>query len=348
LKNKKTYDSYNSSKNPYKSKKTNEKNDNTNKKNVILGYSNKKPQKETIIKNDKINEEKNKAKLFSMERNFQKNDPLFNDEPLLITPITDSDFQKGIEIFSNIKDNNKNIIELFGDKEINLDKIFEFLSIMDITQLKRVSKFFKTKALNYFVKNLTETKNKLIAIRNEITNISEQKNLTDMKFSQETESSIKLLNENIMVKFFQESKPPRDDILFIFEVFFQLINKPMKDANNNKKVFWEKCSLYFLNEGNGKIGDMLINIVKNNKIDISEDNLYKIYKLVKDKLDIIVPSHFNKICSTTPLITLYIKDILNFLGISTDENDIKQNGYWTYTNIINSIEKKINKIKKFE
>ena len=351
LKNKKTYDSYNSGKNPYKNKKTNEKIDNPNKKNVILGYNNKKPQKETIIKNEKINDKNNnKAKLFSMERNFQKNDPLLNDEPLLITPITDSDFQKGIEILSNVRDNNKNknIIELFGNKEINLDKIFEFLSIIDVIQLKRVSKVFNTKVLNYFVKNLTETKNKLIAIRNEITNISEQKNLADIKFSQGTESSIKLLNENIMVKFFQESKPPRDDILFIFEVFFQLINEPMKDANNNKKVFWEKCSLYFLNEGNGKIGDMLINIVKNNKIDISEDNLYKIYKLVKDKLDIIVPSHFNKICSTTPLITFFIKDVLNFLGISTDEDDIKQNGYWTYTNIINSIEKKINKIKKFE
>ena len=110
----------------------------------------------------------------------------------------------------------------------------------------------------------------------------------------------------------------------------------------------EKCCFYFLNEAKDKIGDMLINIVKDNKIDVSEDNLYKVYILVKDKLDIIVPSHFNKICSTTPLITFYIKDILNFLGISTDEDDIKQNGYWTYTFIINAIEKKINKIKNFE
>jgi len=351
LKNKKIYDSYNSTKIPIKRKKTNEKIENSNKKNVILGYSNKKPVKEKVIKNEKIyNENNNREKLFSMETNLQKSDPLLNDEPLLITPITDSDFQKGTDIFSNIKDYNKskNIFELFGDKELYLDKIFEFISFVDLIQLKRVSKFFNSKVLNYFVKNLIETKNSLIAIKNEISSISGQKNLNDMKFSEGAESSIKLLNENIMNKFFQEPKPPRDDILFIFEVFFQLINKPIKDAYINKKAFWEKCCSYFLNEGNGKIGDMLNNIVKDNKIDVSEDNLYKVYILVKDKLDIIVPSHFNKICSTTPLITFYIKDILNFLGISTDEDDIKQNGYWTYTFIINAIEKKINKIKNFE
>ena len=351
MKNKKIYDSYNSTKNPNKKKQINEKNENSKKKNVILGYNDKKTKKEIGIKNEKIyDENNNKEKLISIERNLQKTDPLFSDEPLLITPITDSDFQKGVEMFSVFKDDkkNKNIIELFGNKEINIDKIFEFISLIDLIQLKSVSKFFNSKVLNYFVKNLTETKTKLIAIKNTISSISEQKNINDIKFSQGTESSIKLLNENIMTKFFQGSKPPRDDILFIFEVFFQLINKPIKDAYNNKEAFWEKCRLYFLNEGNDKIGDMLYNIVKNNKIDVSEDNLYKIYILVKDKMDIIVPSHFNKICSTTPLITFYIKDILNFLGISTDEDYIKQNGYWTYINIINSIEKKINKIKNFE
>ena len=354
LKNKKTYDSYNSTKVHIKTKKTNDKIENSNKKNVILGYSNKKSEKEKVIKNGKItNENNNKEKLFSMdiiEKNLQKNDPLLNDEPLLITPITDSDFQKGTEIFSNLKDENKskNIIELFGDKELCIDKILEFISLIDLIQLKRVSKFFNTKILNYFVKNLSETKNRLISIKNEISSISEKKSLSDIKFSEGAESSIKLLNENTMIKFFQESRPPRDDILFIFEVFFQMINKPIKDTYNNKKTFWEKCCLYFLNEAHGKIGDMLNNIVKDNKMDVSEDNLYKIYILVKDKLDIIVPSHFNKICITTHLITFYIKDILNFLGISTDEDDIKQNGYWTYTFIINAIEKKINKIKNFE
>ena len=274
LKNKKTYDSYNSTKAPNKTKKTNDKIENSNKKNIILGYNNKKPEKEKVIKNEKIaDDNNNKQKLFSMdtiEKNLQKSDPLLNDEPLLITPITDSDFLKGAEIFSNLKDYNKskNIIELFRDKELYFDKIFEFISLVDLIQLKRVSKFFNTKILNYFVKNLSETKTRLISIKNEISSISEQKSLSDMKFSEGAESSIKLLNENIMIKFFQESRPPRDDILFIFEVFFQMINKPIKDAYNNKKTFWEKCCLYFLNEAHGKIGDMLNNIIKNNKIDV--------------------------------------------------------------------------------
>jgi len=172
LKNKNINDSHNSTKIYFKSKKTNEKFENSNKKNVILGYNNKKPEKEKVIKNEKINIENNgKEKLISMEINFQKNGHLFNDEPLLITPITDSDFQKGTEIISNIKDNNNNksksIIDLFGDKELNLDKIFEFISLIDLMQLKRVSKFFNTKILNYLVKKLSETKSRLISIKNQ-------------------------------------------------------------------------------------------------------------------------------------------------------------------------------------
>ena len=66
-----------------------------------------------------------------------------------------------------------------------------------------------------------------------------------MKFSQGTESSIRLLNENIMIKFFQSSKPPREDILFIFEVFFQLINRPIKDSYTNKKAFWKNVVFIF-------------------------------------------------------------------------------------------------------
>ena len=45
------------------------------------------------------------------------------------------------------------------------------------------------------------------------------------------------------------------------------------------------------------------------------------------------------------LITFFIRDILNYLGISLDEEEVKQNGYWTYTKIINSIDKKIIKLK---
>ena len=104
--------------------------------------------------------------------------------------------------------------------------------------------------------------------------------------------------------------------------------------------------MFFLNDGNTKIGDLLKEeILGKNKIDISEDNLYKIYKLSNNKLNIIVPSYINKICSNTALITFYIRDILNYLGISLDEEEVKQNGYWTFTHIINSIDKKIIKLK---
>lgn len=307
-----------------------------------------KNEKEKVTKNDKIIDG-NINKINSMESNLQKSDELLNDDPLLIAPITDSDFQqKGELIISDTPSNEiKCIIEYFKlQDEKGIKKIFEFLDFSTLIQLKGTSKYFNKIIINYLLKYLNEKRRNIEKVKNEITSIQEPKSLTDFKLSQETESTIQLLNESFINKFFEEANTPKDDILFIFEVFFQLINNPIKDSKNNKEVFWEKCRLYFLNEGKGKIGDLFKNIIKNNEIDISEDNLYNIYNLVNNKLNIIIPSYFNKICSNMSLITFFIKDILNFLGFSLDKDDINLNGYWTYTKIINSIDKKINNIKK--
>jgi hypothetical protein len=87
----------------------------------------------------------------------------------------------------------------------------------------------------------------------------------------------------------------------------------------------------------------LKNAVENNNIDIEGNNLYKIYKLANNNLKKIYPSYYSKSCGTTGLFTFFIKDILDFVGISNDKK-IQSKAYWTYTKIINSIE---NKIKYF-
>lgn len=289
---------------------------------------------------------KNKISMFNLETNLQEDIKIYQDDPLLINPISNIDLEKN-ELIPNSKDSKnsdeiKNIIDLCEkEDEKHIQNIFEYLEINDLIILKTVSKSFKKFVLNYFLKHLNETKSSLENLLILANYSSEPKDFKNFVLSKGATKSIELLNETIMNKIFKQTNTPRNDILFIYKVFFQLINNSMKDLNN-KDEFWENCRQYFLNDGKGKIGDFLKDKINNNKIDISDENLYKLYKLVKNKLHIITPSYFNKVCSTTALITFYLKDILIFLGISMEKEDIKQNGYWTYLNILNSIDKKIN------
>jgi hypothetical protein len=293
-----------------------------------------------------------------MEDYLKKDEPLIrNDEPLLISPITYSDLQHQVEILNNnsqVMKEIKNINNYFENLDKNnydkiLNNIFGFLCLYDLIKLRGTSNFFSTNILCYFTEKLNCIKGELENKKNNmiITDISESKNFKNLLLSNGTQKSIELLNQNAVNKFFQESNPPTDDEVFsIYEIFFQLINNPIISIKYNKTEFWDKCRLFFLKDGNTKIGDFLKEeIMGNNKIDTSEDNLYKIYKLSNNKLNIIIPSYINKICSNTALITFFIRDILNYLGISLDEEEVKQNGYWTYTKIINSIDKKIIKLK---
>ena len=337
----KNENSSSSSQNQQKNKKSNNNENNNNSQN-LQEY------------NNKINgTKKQNIKLTFMELNLQKDNSFFKDDSLLVTPLEDCDFLdhdllfKKNELKEIIKKNN--LIDYFCYKdETKITIIFEFLSKNDLMQLKSVSKYFNKNVLNYYLKCLNDKKNNLEKMKNEFINKLGPKDFKYFYFSKGTLRANELLNESIMSKFFQEEQPPRNDILFIYEVFFQLINNPIIQLKNNKKEFWKNCRLYFLNEGQGKTGNLLKNIIINNKIDISEDNLYKLYELVKNKLHIILPSYFSKISNITALITFSLKDILNFLGFSIDKEDIKHNGYWTYCQIIDSISKKINMIIKYQ
>ena len=346
--------SFSSSYTAYKYKKMSKKNESLHKKTkTVTLTSHISKEKDNGKNSQKENNEyhhANKNQIKSMETSLQKDVRLFHhDDSLLIIPVTDVDFQKKGFMSSTISPKGKNIIEFFNGKdERNIQKIFEFLCVEDLIKVKGTSKYFNKNIINYFLKNLNETKKKLENIKNGFINIPEQKNFNNFVFSKGAEKSIELLNEKIITTFFEEVNPPKNEILFVYQIFFQIINNPIKDLYKNKKQFWEKCRFFFLNEGKGKIGILLKDLIIKNKIDVSEDNLYKLYELVKNKLNIILPSYFNRVCRTTVLMTFYIKDILNYLGISNNKENIGQNGYWTYSYIINSIDKKINTLLEYK
>ena len=69
-------------------------------------------------------------------------------------------------------------------------------------------------------------------------------------------------------------------------------------------------------------------------------NIYEIYTLIENNLNKIIPSYFSKICGTTGLFVFFIKDVLDFLGITNNSN----NSFATFNIMIDYLNEKINRL----
>jgi hypothetical protein len=188
-------------------------------------------------------------------------------------------------------------------------------------------------------------------------NFSNKKNI---ELSKGTKKAITLLNEPIINRLFNETnKIPNSDILLVYKIFFQfikyknIINQPFFNFNendnendNNNKIFWEKTCNFFAIENNGKTGDLIEKIVNQNKLVLDNKNIYKIIHIINGNIGKIIPSYFTKTCGTTGLIVFFIKDILDYTGIS-NEKKFWENAYFTYKGIVNVIDENIEMLKKY-
>ena len=289
---------------------------------------------------------------------LQKENILNDNDPLLILPLKDLDFvPKGILRRNSIRSdmrssrrykiNNFDILQNIDETKFNI-YIFLFLDINTLINLKNVSKKFHKLVSPYIVKLLKEEKNKLLEIKLSLdfTTTPERENIENIVLSKSTKKATQLLNESLLNHLFKDNKFPSDDIILIYRIYFQLINHPYsKIAKSDIFKFWEKCKLYFTSEQNGKTGDILLSIINNKTIDFSKNNLYQIYMLTKDNYKKIFPNYFSNICGTTGLFVFVIKDILEFMGL-TPKIKKKENAFWTYSDIIESIDDKINYLGK--
>ena len=344
-KNNKNLETPKRKKTPFKKKNINEKKqkDNINiniKINSHKNIENKINSK--IIKKEKIKNDE----ITKMEHALQKGEFLANNDPLLITPISDLDFIIDKKMSnSNIYLSNLNFKEF--DENI-LTKIFDFLNIDDIMKFKNVSKyiheFFFKYMKNYLNKDRDFFKERLKKICME-NRQPKKLSIEDFEISKKSLKAMQLLNDPTVNNFFFQKTSVDDNRLIIYRIFFQLIKHPYSKIEKDKKEeFWNKCQYYFSHETNGKVGILLQKILDEKLINIDGNNLYKIYKLAYKDLDKIHPKYFSNLCGTTGLITFFIKDILDFLGISNESN-IQINAYWTYDNIIKNLDNKINELE---
>ena len=311
----------------------------------------------TIKKREKTIEDEIED-ILSMETNLQKEIDLNNNDPLLILPLKDLDFiPKMLLRRSSTRMENPNREKQYGiisfNIQINLEKIkfnniLKYLSLNDLLSIKNISKTFHQLIILYLIDYLEKEQINLIEITNNlyVKEIPDREGIEKFVLSKKSKQAIQLLNEVQLNTLFKDDKIPIDDIILIYRIYFQLINHPFAlIAKTDIEKFWDKCKYYFRNEQNGKVGDILVDMIKNKKIETNRNNLYQIYNLVRGNWNKIKPKYFSSVCSTTGLFVLIIKDILEYLGLSVIIQK-KENAYWTYSDIIEAIKDKVNYLKK--
>ena len=291
--------------------------------------------------------------ILTMECKLQKENILNDNDPLLILPMNDLDFVpknllRRASVRNEMRESRRYKITNFSLLE-NMDKIFDtnmfiFLDIYTLVNLKNVSKNIHKLLIYYLIQYLQKEKREILQIKDSlnITNIPEREDFENIVLNKGSKKAMQLLNESLLNHLFKDTKFPTDDIILIYRIYFQMINHPFSlIAKSDVYNFWEKCKLYFTSEKNGKTGDILLSMINQKKIDFSKNNEYQIYELAKGNYKKILPNYFSNICGTTGLFVFVIKDILEFMGI-TQKIKKKENAFWTYTDILESIDEKIN------
>ena len=64
-------------------------------------------------------------------------------------------------------------------------------------------------------------------------------------------------------------------------------------------------------------GDIINNSIKD--FDFTENNIYKISRIVSNKEKHITPNYYSKTCKTTGLLIFILKDALEYIGILSDK-----------------------------
>ena len=296
--------------------------------------------------------------ILTMECKLQKENILNDNDPLLILPMNDLDFvPKNLLRRNSVRNemresrlyklNDFDIIENLGRVKMDTN-ILLFLDIYSLIKLKNVCKIFQKIVIDYIIQFLQDEKEHILEIKQSlnITKVPEREDFEKIVLTKNSKKAMHLLNESLLNHLFKENKIPPDDIILIYRIYFQMINHPYSlIAKRDIYNFWEKCKLYFTSEQNGKTGDILLDLINKKKVDFSKNNEYQIYMLAKGNYNKILPNYFSNLCGTTGLFVFVIKDILEFMGI-TPKNKKKENAFWTYSDIVDSIDDKINYLSK--
>lgn len=139
---------------------------------------------------------------------------------------------------------------------------------------------------------------------------------------------------------------PSDDIILTYKIFFQLLRNEELLSIKDKQVFWEKTCEYFIKEGKEKTGAMIHSKIKD--IVFTDENIYKLVKLVGNDVSKITPGYFSKICGTTGLIIFLVKDAFEYAGIIVEKKTLPARLYKNCMYSFDMLQTKIQRLKSIQ
>ena len=301
------------------------------KENSIMG-KNEEIKKDNGNKNEetnKINDKNNIDNVILSNNNKNNLDYLIGDGSINFTLI-----DQGTKIEEN--DNNKTIdlnisglsdqLSLEEKFQTHLDDIIIYLENKDICNLLLINKeSFKT-IMNFLI---SKTEIKIDIFEEEITNlIEENKNIIDInniknkpfEFNANSSRAISLLN-TMTINNFTKLKTEflnNKEIIIIFDILFIAQGKLEIITIENIEKKWEYIFNYFKDHISKQSMGNYIETNLNKKI-FDNNIINALYKYANKYLNIITPNHFQKINKDIAILVFIIKDMLEHLGIITDQ-----------------------------
>ena len=234
----------------------------------------------------------------------------------------------------NEKNKNKNI---FDDFKISIQFFLKYLQIEDILNLYKTNKEILKIIINIQIKNTKETideiNSKFSSKNININDSSFSKGFKSFELNSNSLKAISLLNSISKSNFIKSilnyksltniyNKNNLKKIILIFDLYFIALGKK-KDINilnDNIKKLDYICN-YFKNNKNKLLGIIIENDLKGKKF--TDSIINSLYEYSYKYINIINPNYYKKINKDIAILVFLIKNILDFVGISYNDNNSK-------------------------
>ena len=213
--------------------------------------------------------------------------------------------------------------QINGNKTIlKLHEFAPFLTYSELLKVASISKAFKKNCLPKIKemnkKQLEEEKKELEALKANSTNP-----ITQFTLSKIALKAIEHLNYNKELEYFKNDEVPTQQILLLLRVLFQFINKEKEILEvKEDNQFWKLLKENIIENSEKGLGEYL----KYEFYDIvcSVENIYKIDCLCEGKEKILSPIAIQKKDNTPKIISILVKELLEYIGISVGIKDEKR------------------------
>ena len=193
---------------------------------------------------------------------------------------------------------------------------------------------------------------KINTIKNNFNEEELNSEIKPIEFTRGALKALSLLNEPDYQKIFDDDTIPSSDLILVYKIYFQLINKETDIINlinncSDDALIWENIFKYIKNNTeDDKLGDLFKNELNN--MDCSIENIFNLIKMVnqnnnKDKLN---PLFYSKLCPTTGLLIFLIKESLDYLGVLESNKTPPQRLIQIYKHYLDLNKEKIEEINK--